>query len=205
MTITSTWGVDQGLHALHHIGGNADAGAAEQTSLVVLCGEGIFDLLLNILDSNQSLEIVVVIHDGEFLFSGFRENSLCLLQGNANLCGNQVLGGHGFLDFLGEIRLEFQIPVGNDTHQFAVFCDGNTGNAEFCHQIVGVLQRMLRREIEGVGNDTVLRTLYLVYLVGLLLDGHVFVNDSDTSLTRHGDRRGAPLPYHRCTHIGCSA
>ena len=64
-------GVDQGLHALHHIGGNADAGAAEQTSLIVLCGEGIFDLLLNILDGNQTFQIVVVIHDGEFLFLAF--------------------------------------------------------------------------------------------------------------------------------------
>lgn len=67
-------GVDQGLHALHHIGGNADAGAAEQTSLGRPFAERGYLICFSIsLIVISPLRLLVVIHDGEFLFSGFRE------------------------------------------------------------------------------------------------------------------------------------
>ena len=61
-----------------------------------------------------------------------------------SLRGNQTLRGHGFLDLLGKICLELQVAVGDDTDQLSALCDRDTGNAELCHQLIGIRQGMLR-------------------------------------------------------------
>ena len=46
---------------------------------------------------------------------------------------------------------------------------------------------MLRRQIERIGDNTVLRTFYFVYFFCLLLNRHILVNNTDSSLTCHGN------------------
>ena len=45
------------LHAVKHIRRDADARAAQQPSLRILCGERILDRLFNVLDCDQSLRL----------------------------------------------------------------------------------------------------------------------------------------------------
>ena len=137
-------GLHQCLYTLQHIGGDTHCCAAEQTSLAVLGRLGIFDLFLDILDGDESLQIEVVIYDGQLLLAGFGKDLLGLFQGDALFCGDQALGGHAFLDLLGKIGLELQVTIGDDTHQLAALGDRHAGNAELGHQVVGVRQCMLR-------------------------------------------------------------
>ena len=56
----------------------------------------------------------------------------------------------------GKILFKHQIPVGNNAHQSLAFCDGHAGNAVFRHQVVGIFQCILRRQIKWIGDHTVL-------------------------------------------------
>ncbi len=47
---------------------------------------------------------------------------------------------------------------------------------------------MFRRKIKGICNNTIFRSLYLVHLICLLLNRHIFMYDADTSLACHRDR-----------------
>ena len=73
-------GLHQCLHTLQHIGGDTYCCAAEQTSLAVLGRLGIFDLFLDILDGDESLQIEIVIYDGQLLLAGFGKDLLGLFQ-----------------------------------------------------------------------------------------------------------------------------
>ena len=138
-------GINQSLHTLQNVCCDTYGSTAQQTSLLVLCGQRIFDVLLDILDRDQTSQIEIIIHDRQFFFSGFCQDLFCFLQRHAYLCGNQSFAGHGFLNLLCEICLEFQVTVCNNTNQFCALCDWYTGDTEFCHQIVGIRQSMLRR------------------------------------------------------------
>ena len=47
-----------------------------------------------------------------------------------------MLGSHALLDLLGIIFLKFQITVCDDSDKLFTLSDRNTGNAEFCHQLI---------------------------------------------------------------------
>ena len=88
----------QSVYPLHHVSRDADTCAAQKAPLLVLGGEWIFDLLFNVLDGDKSLQVEVVIHNGQLLFSCLAQNFLGFLQRDAFLGGDQSFGGHGFLD-----------------------------------------------------------------------------------------------------------
>ena len=101
------------------------------------------------------------------------------------------------------IFLEFQITVRNDPDQLFTHRDRHTGNAKFGHQIIRILQRMLRRQGKRVADDAVFRTLHLIDLIRLLLNRHILVNNADASLTCHGNCH--PMlgdRVHSCAHHG---
>ncbi len=91
---------DKRLHALKHICGDADTCAAQQSSLLIFCGERILDRLFNVLDCDESLEIIVVIYYRKFFFSRIREHFLCLLKRDAFLRCDESLRCHGLLYLL---------------------------------------------------------------------------------------------------------
>ena len=61
--------IDQLLGALQTVCGDAKSGSAEETALSVFCGQRILDLLLNIFDRNESLQVEILVNDGQLLFS----------------------------------------------------------------------------------------------------------------------------------------
>ena len=76
-------GAHKRLDALHDICRDADRGTAQETSLAVLGGGGIFDLLLYILDRDEALEIAFPVNDREFFLSRFAEDFLGFLERDA--------------------------------------------------------------------------------------------------------------------------
>ena len=100
-------GIHKRAHSVQHIGRNAHARAAQQSSLAVLGGKRIFDRLLNIFDGDQACQIIIVVHDGQLLFPRFGKDLLRLLQVDAHFRGDQPFRRHGLFNFLGEICFEF--------------------------------------------------------------------------------------------------
>ena len=139
-------GVCQSSHTVQNIGGDAYAGAAEKASLGILCGIRVLDLLLNILDGDESAEIVILVDDGELLHLRLGQNLLRILHADAHRCRHQVLAGHAVPDQLAVILFKLQIAVGDDAHQLPVLGDRHAGNPELAHQLVRIAERMLRRE-----------------------------------------------------------
>ena len=148
-------GVHQGAHAVEHVRGDSHARAAQQASLGVFCGKGIFDGLLNVLDGDQAHQVEILIYNRKLFLPCLREDLLRFLQGDAFPCGDQALGGHGFLDLLREVCFKFEIPVGDDADQLTAFRDRYAGNAELRHQVVRILKGMLGRKGKWIGNDSV--------------------------------------------------
>ena len=178
----------KGLHALQHIGRNADGRAAQKPSLFVLGGQRVLNLLLNILDGDETLQIEILVHNRKLLHTGLGQNRLGLLERNALPGCHQVLCGHAFLDRTVEIFLKFQIPVCDDAHQLLSLGNGNAGNAELCHKVIGIPQGVLRREKERIRNNAVFRTFYPVNLLSLLLNRHILMDYADAALPRHSNR-----------------
>ena len=193
--------IHQSRHSLQHIGCDSHSGAAEQPSLLVLCRQGVFYGFLDVFDGDEAFQIEVLVHDRKLFLPGLCQNLLRLFQRDVLVGGDQPLAGHGFLDFLGEICLEFQVAVGDDAHQPAALGDGDAGDAELGHQRVCICQGMIGSQGKRICDDAVLRAFDLVHLFGLRLDGHVLMYDADAALSRHGDGH-AVLRHsvHSCAH-----
>ena len=80
--------LDQGVHAGHHIAGDAHGSAAQQAAMLVLGRQGIFDLLLNVLDRDETLEFKVSVYNGEFLNFILVQDLFRLREGGARRAGH---------------------------------------------------------------------------------------------------------------------
>jgi len=62
---------------------------------------------------------------------------------------------------------------------------------------------MFGGKIEGICDNTVFGTLYTVYFFCLFLNRHIFVDNTDTALARHGNGHTVlGHGVHACTHQG---
>lgn len=95
--------------------------------------------------------------------------------------------GHDLLDLDAVVLEEAQVAVGKNADELPVLADGHAGNLILAHDLVRVIDEMLGRKVERVGDDAVFRTLDGVDLVGLPLDAHVLVDDADAALARDRD------------------
>ena len=146
----------QRIYTLQNVCCNTNSCTAQQTTMIVLGRQRVFDLFLNILDRDQTFEIEVLVNDRQLFFSCLGKDCLGLFQCDTFRSSDQILAGHAVLDLLCEILFEFQITVGNDTDKLSALSNRYTGDTEFCHQIVGIFQCIFRRQIEGVCDDTIL-------------------------------------------------
>ena len=181
--------LDQRLGPFQHIGGDADGGRTEQAPSLIAGGVGISDRLFDILDGDEALELIIVINDRQLFNFVFREDLLRLLKGGADRCGNQMVLGHDLPDRNVKVGQKAQIAVGDDADQpHASVADRHTGNLIPAHQRVGVGHIVIGRKVEWIDDDPVFRTLDLVHLGHLFLDGHIFVDDPDSPFAGNGYR-----------------
>ena len=180
-------GLHQRVDPVQHVGGGADGGAHQQAALLVAGGGGVYGGLLDVLDGDEALEVVLIVHDGQLLDLVAAQDLLGLLQRDALPGGDQVVPGHHVVHQLAHVGLKLHVAVGDNTDELAVLADGHAGDAVLGHELVGLRQRMAGGQPEGVGDDAVLAALDHVHLLGLGADGHIFMNDADAALTGDGD------------------
>jgi hypothetical protein len=166
--------VGLGLHhfggALHEVPGRANCRAHAKPSLVVLRGIGVLQPLLDVFDRDQALELKLVIHHEQLLYSVVVKDGLRLVQRRADGNRDQVLLGHDLADRDVGAGLEAQIAIGQDADQLVVFGDRHAGDAIVAHHLEGVGDLVGRLHGDRVDNHAAFRALHLVNLVGLLLD-----------------------------------
>src|ERR1019366_5138291 len=92
------FGPYQLLGAFEEIPSGADGRAYAQPAMIVLGGGGIFQALLNVLDRDQALEIVMIVHYQQLLDAMFMQDRLRITQSCADRDRDQVLLGHHFTD-----------------------------------------------------------------------------------------------------------
>ena len=142
----------------------------------------------HVLVGDESHELVVLVHYGELLDAVLEQRIFDLFGRELGVLQRyEALGGHHVRDLDGIVLLEAEVTVGDDAHEGVVFSDyGDTAYLELAHHGEGVTDGLVGCDGGRVGDHAVLSTLDVADLVGLLGDGHVLVDDADTSLPGDG-------------------
>ena len=176
------------LGALQEVGARAHGRAHAQSPLLILRRVRIFQLLLNVLDRDQALEGVLVVHHQQFLHAVMVQNLLGLFERGAHRNRDQILLGHHVGDRQIVAGFESQIAIGQDSDQPPVLGHRHAGDAIALHQRQRVGNLELRLDGDGVDDHAAFTALHAVHFFGLPLDGHVAMDDSDAALLRQRDR-----------------
>jgi hypothetical protein len=103
--------------------------------------------------------------------------------------GNQVLAGHYLINLLVHVTLETKVTVGHDTNEMIlVIHHWNTTDMIVVHHIQRILHCTATTDGDRVINHTILSTLHDSHLTSLLLDGHVLVDDTNTTFAGDSNR-----------------
>ena len=100
----------------------------------------------------------------------------------------KVFACHHLVDGLVEAAFEAQVAVCNNTNQVVVFINNrNTTDMVFCHHCQSFSYGFSSTNGNRVVNHTILGTLHDSNLSCLLLDGHILVYHTDSTLTCYGN------------------
>src|SRR4029077_16219833 len=114
--------------ALKKIAGRSDGSAHTQPALIVLAGAGVLQFFLDVLDGDETFELVMIVDDEQLLNAVLVENQFSFFKRGADRDGNQVLFGHHVPD--GDVRasLEAKVAVSEDSDQALALCDRHAGD-----------------------------------------------------------------------------
>ena len=178
---------DECRHPLQQVGRYAHGCPHAQTPQLVFARIGTVFALDDVAVRYQPHQFVVFINDGQFLNFVFLQNILGIFQFHALGARDEVFFGHNFGHGLGQVFLKTQIAVGNNAHQFVGSVHhGNTANFELGHDALGIGQRRVFGQRDGVHNHATFGAFHLANLRGLLLNTHVFVDNANAALLGNG-------------------
>jgi hypothetical protein len=145
-----------------------------------------------VLDGDQPGEAAFVVDQRQALELVLAQQRGGVLARDAGPARDEGLGRHDLGDLrrgpLGH-RREAQVAVGHDADEPVVVGEHREPrDAVLARALVELLQRGVRTDRDGVGDDAGLRPLHQVDLVGLVLDRQVAVQDPESALTGHRDR-----------------
>ena len=160
----------------------------EKSSLRVFrCDRIVLDLH-EVLICNKADELEVIIHYRKFLYLALSEDSSSVLQTDSFLGRNQIFLGHHLEHRLLLVVLETEVTVSNDSYEFSIQIDNrNATDVMFRHKSQCIAHCSFRADGDRIINHPVLSSLYATDLFALLLNCHVFVDDTDTTCASHCD------------------
>ena len=181
-------GIHQCLHTVEGVECDTNTGSHTQTTFLILAGHGLVLRLRNILIGDEADQAVVLIHHGQFL-------DLILLQNLSSGCQVGLLMGchqmilrHDLIDGTIQTTLKAEVTVSHDTHQMTVVIHhGDTTDMILRHDLEGLCHRGTQGDGDRIVDHTILGTLHDSHLTGLVVDRHVLVDHTDTTLTSDGD------------------
>jgi hypothetical protein len=173
------------LGALEEVAGRADRGPYPQPALRILGGIGVLQLLLYVLNRDQTLQEVLIVHHQQLFHAMLVKDGLCLLESGADRDRDQVVLGHHLGHGQVEARLEAQVAVGEDADQLSFVGHGHPGDAVARSSASG--KSVIGTDGDGVHDHPALTAFHAVHFFDLPLDGHVAVDDSNAPLLGQGD------------------
>src|SRR5580700_1479914 len=182
------FGFGQFLGALKKIASCANRRTDAQAPLRVFGGIWILQLLLNVFYGDQSLEVVLVVDDQQFLDAMLVENLLRILERCAHGNGDQIFLGHHAVDGNIEAAFKAEIAIGENAGKPAVLGDWNAGDFVLAHDFESIANFVRRRHGDGIDDHATLRALHLVDFVGLLFDAQVAMDNAESALLRQCNR-----------------
>ena len=185
--------LSQQFDALLGTGTNADSRASTQAAQRILVGERVLGGLENVLDRDQATHVPIIVNNQHALQTVLADQFLGIVYAGAFLDRDEALARrHDGLDRLIEIGFETQVAVGNDTHHLArPINHRQTGNLVLTGNLDDVTYRHGRRNGNRILENARLETLDPGHLGRLGLGGQILVDDADTPLLRHCDRKAA--------------
>src|SRR5690606_23710287 len=183
-------GLDQCSHTFRGLGTGTHGRADPQATLLVLAGQRVGLGLLDVIHGHHALEAESVIDNQYSLDAMLVQQLAHFTGGRAFLDGDQTLFRRHHFAHLGiQARFEADIPGGDDTDQVVVVQHRYTGNIVLVSQLEQFGHGRVSPNGDRVLDNASLELLDLANLVGLLLDGHVLVDDADAAFLGHGNRQ----------------
>jgi hypothetical protein len=180
--------IHQSPHALQSVIRHSHSGSNAQTTFAILARHRFILCLGNILIGNQTYQFVVFIYYRQLLDSMFLQNLRNSLHIRRRIGSNDVLLSHYLIDTLIHIFLKTKVTIGNNAYQISfIIYHRNTTNLVFSHQSQRISYRRTSLDSHRVINHTVFGTLHNSYLTCLLLNGHILMNNSDTTFAGNGN------------------
>ena len=175
-------------NALLSISAGTNCRTNTQTALLVFGSQRVAASFFNIAKSHHAAQLEAVIDDQHFFDAVLIQLGFDFFQTGAFRHSDQTLfGRHDRSNCVAGIGHDTQVTTGNNTDQFAVINHRKTGKT----QLAGLGQQVNGFHTGGDSDRIVHNrgfiTLYFAYFSRLLLDGHVFVHDTNTAFLGHGN------------------
>ena len=187
---------DQDIHAGVHqrgdpfvgIPGRPHGSTDPQRSQFIFRSLGIVGGLLEVLGRNHPAKAIVVVHHQD-LFDAMtvQQRQYLVIVGILLDRDQTILGCHHRGYRRVQLRLEAQVPVSDDAHEFLAFHDRNAGNAVRLGQFDDGLDGSVRGYRYRVADDAALVFLDPKNVPRLFFGGHVLVDDADAADLRQAD------------------
>ena len=119
--------------ALAHIRRDAHRRRHAQTTELVLGRFGIASHLLDVLQGDETLEVVILVHDEELLDAVAVQDSLAVVERRSHRHRDQFLPGHQLSDRLVQVRLEAHVSVRENADEASLLGDGHSRDVVGLH------------------------------------------------------------------------
>ena len=132
--------------------------------------------------------MVILVNDRQLLNLVLLQYLGCCHQVGLLMGGHQVVLRHNLINRTVEPTFETQVTIGHDTYKsFVIINNGNTTNMILCHDLKGLSNCRATWNGDGVVNHTILCPLDNSHLTCLVLNSHVLMNNTNSSLTGNGN------------------
>ena len=176
------------LYTLDSIRLHSHCSSNEKTALAVLRRDRIVLDLHEVLVCDEADKSAVAIDYREFLDLVLTKYICSVRKADALLCCYKILLCHDLRHRHLRVPLETKVTVGHNAHkETVVIYNRNSTDMVLSHHTENLTYGSIRMDGDRVIDHSVFRPLHTTHLIHLFLDGHVLVNDTDTTGTSHRD------------------
>ena len=181
-------GLDQRLTAFEprvaHGRGRGDTQAPE----IVLAGRGVEHRGFGVLEREKPRQLAVSIGDQQLLDAPRLHQALGLVAIGRFAKDRKAVAGHHHAHRRRVILGKAHVAIGDDPHDAPRLVDHRkAGDAVAFLQRLGIGERLVGAQGDGIVDDTGFEPLDAAHLAGLILDGEIAVNDPHATRLRHAD------------------
>ena len=164
-------GIYQRLHTNHSISCHTYTSSNTQTALAILASHRFILGLCNILISNQTNQLALIIHYRQLFNLVFLQDLSSSFHIGTLMSRDDIFLAHHFINMLVHIEFETEVTVSYDTDQVVFIIDNwNTANMILSHQIQRILHSRTTFDGNRIKNHTVFGTLHDSHLTSLFFN-----------------------------------